>query len=30
MVSRRVRVEDAAEVDDELVAWLRRAHEAAG
>lgn len=30
MVSHRVRVADAAEVDDELVGWLREAYDAAG
>jgi len=30
MVSHRVRVETPAEVDDELIGWLRDAHDAAG
>ena len=29
MVTHRVRITDAAEIDDELVGWLRRAYEAA-
>ena len=30
MVSHRVRISEAAEVDDELVGWLRQAYDAAG
>ena len=30
MVSHRVRISAAAEVDDELVSWLRQAYDAAG
>jgi hypothetical protein len=29
MVSHRIRLESAAEVDEEVIAWLRRAYDAA-